>query len=123
MKLAELNAQNKRLKSKCSGSYLSPGTHHPLRGRAALQVTAHPGSGPAVFGALRLWQSVAALPAPTQHHAVPVAGATAGRTLQTEGGKRERKNTITKKKERKSQARKAGRWRSWEGAAAGSVRS
>ena len=65
-------------------SYLSPGTCHPLRGRAALQVTAHPGGGSAMFGALGLWQVVTALPALTQDHAVPVAGTTAGRTLRTE---------------------------------------
>lgn len=115
-----LNAQNKRVKSKCSGSYFSPGTRHPLRGRAALQVTAHPGSGPAMLGALWIWQSVAALPAPTQHHAVPVAGTTAGRALQTERGKGERRIT---KKERENSGRKARRWRSWEGATPGSVRS
>lgn len=60
---------------------LSPGTHHPLWGRAALQVTADPGSGSALFGALGLWQRVATLPTFTQNHTVPVARTTAGGTL------------------------------------------
>lgn len=60
---------------------LSPGAGHPLGGRAALQVTSHPGRGPALFGTLGLGQRVAALPALTQDDAVPVAWTTAGRTL------------------------------------------
>lgn len=63
------------------GRTLSPGTCNPLRGRAALQVTAHPGGGPALFGALGFWQRVATLPAFAQDHTVPVARTTAGRTL------------------------------------------
>lgn len=63
------------------GRTLSPGTHHPLRGRAALQVTAHPGGGSAMFGALGLWQRVTTLPTLTQDHTVPVARTTAGCAL------------------------------------------
>lgn len=63
------------------GRTLSPGTHHPLRGRAALQVTANPGGGPAMFGALGLRQRVTAFPAFTQNHTVPVARTTAGCAL------------------------------------------
>lgn len=71
-------------------SYLSPGTRHPLRRRAALQVTAHSGGGPTMLGALGLWQRVATLPALAQDHTVPVARTTAGRTLQTREGNEER---------------------------------
>lgn len=85
-------------------SYLSPGTCHPLRGRTALQVTAHPRGGPALFGALGLWQCVAALPALTQDHTVPVAGTAAGCALR---------------KEIWIRAWKVGTWRPWEGAAGG----
>lgn len=63
------------------GRTLSPGTRHPLRGRATLQITAHPGGGSAMFGALGLWQVVTALPTLTQDHTVPIARTTAGRTL------------------------------------------
>lgn len=95
-------------------SYLSPGTCHPLRGRAALQVTAHPGGGPAIFGALGFWQHVTALPALTQDHTVPVARTTAGRTLRTEW---EMKKEGEKKG--KTSGGRAGRCRRWEGAAGG----
>lgn len=82
--------------------YLSPGTRHPLRGRAALQVTADPGGGPAMFWTLGLWQRVATLPTLTQNHAVPVARATAGGALQRE---KEREKTSGRKAERGSQAK------------------
>lgn len=82
-----------------SSSYLSPGTSHPLRGRAALKVTAHPRGGPTMFRTLGLWQRVPALPALTQDHTVPVARTTAGRALQTEQemkkeGEKEKKKNI-----------------------------
>lgn len=82
-------------------AHLSPGTCHPLRGRATLKVTAHPGGGSAVFGALGLRQRLSALPALTQDHTVPVARTTAGRALRAE----RKMETKREKKERKSGGR------------------
>ncbi len=94
-------------------SYLSPGTHHPLRGRAALQVTAHPGGGPTMFGALGLRQRVTALPALTQDHTVPVARTTAGCALRTE-------RRMKKDREIRKNIRQEGReMEAWVGAAGG----